>query len=404
MTPTCPPPDKGVAAVTIASNRQLPLARVTAKSFLEHNAGIQFLVLLADRPDPSALRSPEPFRIVPLESLGMLRERQLAFCYNEFELSYALTPHFIRHLLAAGYERVVFLKQETMVLGSLQHEFELLERHPAWLTPHLLRPPANGNDPPAELRVLRAGVFNGGMTGFSRHDQALCFLSWWMERTNRGCYRDVERGVHFEQRWLDFAPALMPDCAILRDPGLNVGHWNILDRELKAADGGRLFAGERPCRVMRFSGYDPDRPALLSRYNPDLPVAATGAGASWIELYRRRLLEEGFEESKRTRYGFGTYDDGHPISDVARRIYHDLGEEALSFGDPFRACPGSFREWLGRPAAGGFPKGITNFWKGVHDQRADLQLHFGRWRGMARRFYPLWVRSYGKAQYGEGLG
>lgn len=390
------------AAATIVSKRYLALARVTAVSFREHHPGTPFFVLLADRADGFLAPGSEPFEWIPLEQLCLSGARRLQFQYNELELSYALTPHWIEHLLERGFDRVLFLKQETLVLGSLEPEFQALREASAVLTPHLLAPPSGPDALRTELNVLRAGVFNGGFLGFSRHPEALAFLRWWKRRTERDCYRDVERGVHFEQRWLDFAPSLMPSCRLVRDPGLNVGHWNLLDRRIEILPGGEILADGRPCRLFRFSGYDPARPDQVTRYNPGLAVVATGAAAEIFRLYHERLIAAGHWTVQRWPYAWACYDDGTPISDAARRIYHDLGEQAERFGDPFRTGPGSFREWLAQPAGGGFPPGVTNFWKYVYAQRRDLQRIFGAARGMAKIFYPLWIHVRGQQQYGEG--
>jgi hypothetical protein len=262
------------------------------------------------------------------------------------ELSYASTPYLIDHLLARGFDGVVFLKQETLVLGSLGPEFEKLGRHSVLLTPHLLEPPGGERAVETELNVLRAGVYNGGFVAFNGSEESRRVLDWWKRKTRRGCFRAVEDGVHFEQRWLDFVPSLAPGCHIVRDPGMNVGHWNLPERRIHASNGTVTAAGVE-CRVFRFSGYQFDSPQMVTRYNPHMTVESAGEAAKVFGRYQAMLEAAGHRACQELRYGFGAFDNGVPISDEARRTYHDLGEEARRFGDPFSAQhEGSYYRWL----------------------------------------------------------
>lgn len=334
-----------VAVTTIASKRYLALARVTAESFRRHNAGVPFFTLLADEPDAAFDGAREPFETVGLDELDVEHPAGFRFQYNELEVSYAATPYLIDHLLGRGFDAVVFLKQETLVLGSLEPEFELLKRHSVLLTPHLLDPPAHERAVETELNVLRAGVYNGGFLGFNGSEESRRALAWWKRKTGRDCFREVEEGVHFEQRWLDFMPSLAPAVKILRDPGMNVGHWNLPEREIRVG-GGRVTARGVECRVFRFSGYQYEAPQMVTRYNRHMTVESTGEAAEVVRVYQRMLKDAGHEECQQRVYAYANYDNGEAIGDEARRVYHDLGDEALKFGDPFRTeGEGSFYRW-----------------------------------------------------------
>lgn len=340
------------AAATIVSKSYLALARVTAGSFRRHNPDIPFYTLLADEQDGYFDPALEPFHTLQLDQLRMEESSRFRFQYTELELSYACTPYLIDHLLGEGFDGVVFLKQETLVLGSLAPEFDKLQRHTVLLTPHFLEPPVGPRALEWELNVLRAGVFNGGFLAFSSHEEARRVLAWWKEKTSRGCFRAVEDGVHFEQRWLDFVPSFAPGFHILRDPGMNVAHWNLPERRI-CVGGGRVMADGMPCRVFRFSGYQPEAPHRVTRYNPKMTVESTGDAAEVFALYQSMLGSAGYHECRRWPYAYGFFDNGAPISDRARLTYHDLGDEASRFGDPFAtAHEGSYFRWLEGSTAG----------------------------------------------------
>lgn len=332
-----------LAALTIAAKPNLALARVTARSFLEHHPGAAFHVVLADEVEGVFDPAREPYELVKLGELGVPGWQRFRFHYNEMELCYAATPFAMEAVLGRGFDAVVFLKMETMVTGSLDPVFEALERHPLVLTPHHLTPPERANAVRTELDTLRAGVFNGGVVGAAAGARG--FLEWWGRRTWRHCFRAVERGLHFEQRWLDLAPSLLPGTLVLQDPGVNVGHWNLPEREVREEGAGWTANGQR-LRVARFSGYEFDYPERITRYHP-YRVAEAGAAEGLFRRYHAMLEEAGYGETRRWPYAWGCYDDGVPVKDAHRRAYWQMGEEVERFGDPLetRGRP-SFRSWL----------------------------------------------------------
>jgi hypothetical protein len=336
------------AAATIVSKRHLPLARVIAESCRAHNPALPFFVLLTDEAQGYFDPQKEPFQTVELTAIPIEDAVPFRFQYDEMELSYAATPSFLLHLLNRGFDGVLFLKQETLVLDSLAPLFARLADHSVVLTPHFLHPPAIPTALEQELNVLRAGVFNGGVIAFSNSEEARRILAWWQRKVQRNCFRAVEEGIHFEQRWLDFVPSLAPHAHILRDPGINVGHWNILDRQI-AASNGRFTAAGAPCRIVRFSGYDYENPRLVTRYNSQLTVASTGPAAPIFREYQDRLTAAGYPEAQRWPYAYGSFDNGVPIPSAARRAYHDLDTQAQRFPNPFAtAGDDSFYHWFKR--------------------------------------------------------
>lgn len=336
----------GPAACSIASRSRIALARAVAHSFREHHPALPFFVLLADEPHEGIPGSSEPFQVVPFQALEIPDSAAFRFRYEELELSYACTPFLIRHLLLRGFDSVLFLKQETLVLDRLDPLLAMLRRHPVILTPHLLEP-ATGTDALArELRVLRAGVFNGGVVGFSRCEEALAILQWWQRKVERECLRDVENGLHYEQRWLDLVPSLVPACGIVRDPGVNIGHWNLVERPIVRVSGSYRTRGHR-VRIVRFSGYDPARPEMVSRYNLTLRVSDTGDASSIFHRYHRLLLEFAWEETSRLPYAWDFFHNGVPIRVEMRRLYRGFPDAGRRWADPFRTTgQGTFYGWL----------------------------------------------------------
>jgi hypothetical protein len=157
--------------------------------------------------------------------------------------------------------------------------------------------------------------------------------------------------MHFEQRWLDLVPAFFEDVHVVRDPGFNVGHWNLPERRV-ASSGESFTVDGQPCRFVRFSGFEPDHPGAVTRYSRRLDMGNIGAAAELFRRYVALLEAAGYHEAKAWPYAYGRFDNGVPITDEARQAYRELGATADRFGDPFTtASRGSFLRWFERRRA-----------------------------------------------------
>ena len=385
------------AGATIAAKSMLASARVVARSFRNHHPHTPFFVLLADEVDDHFDPAKEPFQLLLLRDLDIPDPTRFRFTHPQQRLSYAATPYLIAKLIDLGYERIVFIKQESLVLGDLRDTVSALPPGSIALTPHLLAPVDSNDAEERELTILLSGVFNGGFVGVAAGDVSRQFLAWWEERLYSHCLYDVAHGMHYEQRWLDLAPGYFDNVHVVNDPGVNVGHWNLPERRI-AVTNGAVYAEDRPCRLFRFSGYDPERPAEATTYSPRLRTSELGDAAIVFERYRNMLHDADWMNTRRWPYAYGRFDNGVVIPDVARAIYGGL-EQFEQFGDPFEAEGStSFFRWLQEPA--GPRKGLSRLWFGVYERRPDLQSAFPNVFGRHRAAFQRWVRSAGVAEYG----
>jgi hypothetical protein len=373
-----------LAAATIAAKQTLPLARVVASSFRDHHPDVPFFVLLADEVDGCFDPEAEPYELLRLVDLDIPDEAAFRFVHTQQELSYAVTPFLVAKVLELGYDRALFIKQESFVLGDLSAIAHALAPGGVALTPHLLEPLTAKDAEERELMILLAGVFNTGFVAVAAGDESARLLRWWQERVHGDCRHAVADGIHYEQRWLDLAPAYFEGVRLVRDPRVNVGHWNLPER-LDPRGEYRLF---------RFSGYDADHPETATRYTPRVRTGELGQTSAIFERYRRALLEADWEAAKSWPYSYGTFDNGVPIPDVARRLYRGLAERD-ALGDPFGEA---FFAWLRE----GSP---SRLWVHAHRERPDLQSAFPRPQGRDRRKFLRWARSNGASEFTvpEGL-
>ena len=387
---------QNVAVATIVAKKYLSFARVLAESFHSIHRGVPFFVLLADETDGYFDPSAEPFHIVRLSELDIPQLERFRFHYAQQPLTYASTPYLLAHLVRRGYSRLIFIKQESLVLGDLTPVFDILDKTSIVLTPHLVAPLAGADRIERELNILLSGTFNVGMLGVAATPVAARFLEWWQDRVYAHCRHATASGMHYEQRWLDLVPSLFGDVHVLRDPVYNVGHWNLPDRAVTVVDDVVLVNGER-CRLFRFSGYDPERPTAVTRYSPRLTRENVGPAGIVFERFHAALERHGYRETKEWPYAYGAFDSGASVPDVARSLLADLGDAAGRFGDPLRTGPGSFYEWLNQ-AVDGEPNRagtVTRLWHAVYRARPDLQSAFPDVSGADREAFLSWTAQSG---------
>jgi hypothetical protein len=389
-----------VVATTIAAKSQLALARVVASSFAQHHPEVPFVVLLADEVESCFDPDAEPFEVVPLRALGLESRERLCFRYPQQPLSYACTPMLISYLLNRGFDRVLFFKQESMVLGRMDDALELLRTCSVLLTPHLVRPLAGADAAERELTILLSGVHNIGFVGVSDTESARRLLSWWAERTTDVCEHAVGEGVHYEQRWLDLALSYFDGVRCLRDPSYNVAHWNLPERRVTIA-GDRVMVDGRRCRLFRFSGYDFDRPERPTRYFDRLTMDEIGGAAAVFARYHRELERHGFRTTSRWPYAWGRFDNGVAVPDIVREISRDAESSGVVFERPFATGGGDtlFR-WLVAPAdEGPPPHAVTNLWLGVWRRRVDVQAAYPEPLGKDREGFLGWTCASGRVEH-----
>lgn len=381
-----------IACATIAAKSYLSFARVLARSFRHHHPDVPFLVLLADEIDGYFDPALEPFELIRLEDLGLGRLERLRFQYAQQPFSYALTPSLLAHLIERGFSKVVFIKQEGLVLGNFASLFQQLDTASIVLTPHLLTPLEGTDRIARELNILQSGSFNVGILGVSAGDETHRFLSWWQDRVRTHCRHAVTEGMHYEQRWLDLAPALFSGVHILRDPSYNIGHWSLPERAITVR-GDQVFVDGDPCRLFRFSGYDPAVPQLMTKHSRRLTAETVGPGGLVFDRIRTALYDEGFAETTGWPYAYGTFDDGVPVPDIARDIFLRMSDTER-FGDPLRTSgTDSYVRWLNENVDGATPREntVTRLWHALYELRPDLRHAFPDVLGADRQAFLNWT-------------
>ena len=338
------------AACTIVSKNYLAYARTLAQSYRQRHPLERFFVLLVDRCDGYFDPASEPFELVEVEELRLPTAERMCFQYTVLELNTAVKPYFLAHLLEKyGIRKLIYLDPDILVTGELATVGRLLDEYSIVLTPHLTAPIEDGAKP-TELDILRAGAYNLGFLAIAATSTTHRFLEWWQRRLVRWGRLDPDLGMHVDQRWVDLVPGMFEGVCILRDTGYNVAYWNLHSRGVTIGEDGQVRVNGGLCYFFHFSGIDPEDLEPVSRHQSRFRLADLGEGTRRLFAeYGKLVMTNGYRETRKWPYAFGMFSNGIQITDFARRLYWELGEEARRFGNPFEAeRPDSFFGWLRR--------------------------------------------------------
>ena len=104
--------------------------------------------------DPAA----EPFTILTPEQIGCLEFQEMALRYDVLELSTAVKPWLLRHLLAEGARQpITYLDPDIRIYASLERLHELACAHQVVLIPHNTEPLPDDGERPSQVDILLAG-------------------------------------------------------------------------------------------------------------------------------------------------------------------------------------------------------------------------------------------------------
>src|SRR5437763_347173 len=126
---------------TIVARNYLAPARVLARSFREQHPDGTCWTLVIDDVDREIDDAGEPFRVLRPEDLAIGPWDRMAAGYSVLELSTAVKPWLLRHLLHdRGTERITYLDPDIRVFDSLREVDDLLRDHALVVNPHLTAP------------------------------------------------------------------------------------------------------------------------------------------------------------------------------------------------------------------------------------------------------------------------
>ena len=379
-------------ACTIIAKNYLAQARVLADSFLEHNPGSTFSVLVIDAVEEHFDPAAERFAVLSPGDIGCEPFERMAARYDVLELSTAVKPWLLRQQLSAG-DTITYLDPDIQVFGSLEHLHQEALGHGLALTPHNTSPIPDDGRKPTQIDIMVAGVYNLGYLSIGHGTEIERLIDWWCDRLTRDCRVDPAYGYFVDQRWFDLAPGFLSDFSIVRDPEYNVAYWNAHSRELTVDDDGRYSVDGRPLAFFHFSGFDPVKPDVLSRHQTRVTLTERPALQRICAEYAQRAVVAGYWETRAWPYTWATLANGEPMSAVMRAVYAAGEDEHMLSASPFSGpgCRALLRWAVEQDPE--FPAGINRALAHVYRRRADLQAVFADLEGDSRPAFLDWARQ-----------
>lgn len=388
------------AAYTVVTQNYFHFAKTLAESIVEQQWPVDLYVFVIDGDRSSTDLCSDIFTTLSLADLFAEPPVIRLFRYTAFEMVVSVKPMAMQHLLQEGYEKVVFLDADILILGSMNPITSRLNSNDIVITPHITEP-IHDTYRPGYLDFIISGTLNAGFFAARNSDNALAFLKWWRNKLHTQCLYNPQGGLHYEQKWCDLAPSLFPQVYIDRSPGLNVAYWNLAQRPVKKV-GDSYFVRDVPLTFFHFSGVVPEDPSILTRYASrfnltGLPEVVSGL----INGYVDRLRRNGLTEYRHRRYRYDVFSDQITlIPPMVRRMYRRHESIRRVFGDdPFDLSrdPG-FRSSYNKRMPPGRPA-LTWLAYEIYRESNDLRSRFPLVPGLDNRPYVKWLTSLTSHQY-----
>ena len=350
---------------TSAAVNYLPKVRILCRSVKRHHPEAIVHLALADlRPEWLSTQG-EPFdHIIDVTELEIPNWKAWSFTHNIVELSTAIKPFALRHLLrASGTGMVLYFDPDIVLFSRVDDILATLQDANIALTPHQVAPERTleailDN----EVASLKHGIFNLGFLGVRNTPEGHRFAGWWADRVYRLCRAEVESGLFTDQKWIDFAPVFFDGVTIIKSTRHNVATWNLTTRRMIGSlEAGFEVDGE-PLSFYHFSGFDSGAHRIMAVKNaPTSPPVQRLIG--WYE--REIAIAEGDPVSK-WPWAFGRFSDGAPITPVHRFLYREHADLQAAYPDPYDAGTGkaTFIHWCDTEGRLRYPKLMSA--KGPH--------------------------------------
>jgi hypothetical protein len=330
---------------TITAKNYLSLALTLGQSVARHHPDARFTICVADGLDGISLNYEHTGHVM-LDARTTLPGPVLddmAFKYDVTEFCTSFKPAVFKHIFATepNTDLVYYMDPDTRLYSRLDPITVDTPTKTLYLAPHLLDCDVADRNPYPEFHHLWEGIFNLGFCAVRRTAAMPLVLDWWDARLREYCYADHVDGLHTDQKWMDYAPVYFrDDLVIIPHYGVNVSHWNLIERPITQVDG-EYRAGSDSLIFFHFSGFD-FKGTALNKYVPQdrQETYSDPMMTEFAAAYRAAVKANGYDTLIQIPYGFARFDDGTPVSKPQRRLYREFVKQG-SVTRPF-AKDGAF--------------------------------------------------------------
>ena len=343
---------------TSAAVNYLPKVRMLCRSIRKHHPEAVIHLALADERPAWLSTEGEPFdSILEMEAIGIPKWRPWSFMHSIVELSTAIKPFALKHLLdREDCATVLYFDPDMVLFSRVDDILSTLGESNIAITPHQNKPETTLEAVlDNEVTSLRMGIFNLGFIGVRKTAEGRRFAEWWAERTYRLCRAEVHNGLFTDQKWINFAPVFFDGVAILKSSRHNVATWNLTTRRFTGSLAGGFEVDGEPLAFYHFTGFDSGAHRVMAVKN----AAGNEAVQELIAWYERETAPERGDPVVRWPWAFGRFSDGTPILPHHRWLYRENLDLQAAFPDPYDAGDGerlTFLEWCRTEGRVRFPE------------------------------------------------
>lgn len=257
-------------AFTICSNNYIAQASVLIESFKRFHKDYYFAIVLVDeltnKVDYNSIGAEE---VLPIAALTQYNVQELFNKYNIVELNTAVKPFVFKYFIEKfkDAEVLYYFDPDLKFFTDIEYVTRQLQTASIVLTPHILEPiPRDGNIL-NDQDFLNYGLYNLGFLGLNpNHPDTSVLLTWWGDRTFHLGYDKVAQGLFVDQLWMNLAPLFYKDTIVSHDRGLNMGPWNLHERQVQTIEAGQrvLLTNGEELKFYHFSSFKFKNSAYLS--------------------------------------------------------------------------------------------------------------------------------------------
>lgn len=294
--------ETNTVAYTVVTPNYLAHAHALRKSFLQTNSDYNFIICLVGFkhhiPEHANLNYIFLDHLLDERIAGMTKR------YNPFELSCALKPFFAKYIfdLHSHINRLIYLDGDMHVFGKFVPQSNAAITVSPHRTIHVNYLPGLDNFSTTDL--LRYGIYNAGYFELLRKPETFQFLKWWQMLLENHAYFKPDAHIFTDQLWLSIIHSFFDDISINKNPGYNVGFWNMIERTITQQNN-QWFVNGVPLVLFHYSTYKIEEPEKIVNFNHPMLSFSQHPELKFIfEQYRNGVLAENYEEVKQLPYPF----------------------------------------------------------------------------------------------------
>lgn len=166
---------------------------------------------------------------------------------SQLEYYYTCGPAFLCYLMDKFTEidLITYLDADLYFYSNPKQLFDHFNDYSIGVIPHQLK---------KHRKHTWQGKYNVGWINFRRDFDGMACLRWWRDRCIEWCYMHYEDGKFGDQLYLDEWPDLFRGVYEYKDPGADVGAWNVKDYLFSLKEE-KVYVDEEPLIFYHFHGF-----------------------------------------------------------------------------------------------------------------------------------------------------